>query len=407
MLKLSINLKTNLLYLFCKTILKPVNSDKIVYNEEICIESSKIDFVSSSSFNIFKVNIDESTLYFRECKQHIKFKNYIKSCLDDYFLFYHNEELINNKELIYKELLSRKTLKRLYNMGTENNIKSYTYKFFESNKLEVFNLEKLNLINFNEIFKLLNYIKGNVNCYRFNSGIPLSNYEVFSLNKSMAYITLSELLGLRHLIPDTKIVKLNIDNKYIKYGTLMNSTTGISPIEMSLEERNKITPNLQRELNNLNLLDTLAIDKDHRPSNYMVNLKDSLVDSFQVFDIDYPTSFFITSKISMITGLESGPFVNGENYINLPFLDEQLIKNLTEIKFEDLNNKLNKYLSKLQIYFLNQRIERMKKAVNHSLEGGKLTLLKRKQWNNETINKELNNEKNVSYLKIFTTDKCR
>ena len=403
-----IHFKLKILYIFCKTVMKPSNKDKITYNKEIQIKKSNIKLVKTSSFNVLELYYNRNKYFFRECKIHANFKSYIEECLNDYFYFFNtSQQLLENKDLIYSVFLKRNVLKKIYNMGTENDKYSYTYKFFQTKNLTILNLEKLNYINIEDIISLVNYLKGNVNCYRLNCGIKIGKYEIFNVNKALSYIKLAKILNLDYLIPNFDIVKLNIDDSIIKYGSLMESANGISPLSLGINQRNNITPTFQKYINNLNLLDVISLDKDHRPSNYMVSQFNHKINSLQVFDIDYPTSFFISNNINMITGLGSGPFVNKDNIINIPYLDYEVVKKIMSIKMNELKNEFTDTLNLLQILFLQKRIKKLKKAIKKSIKYDKLKLLKNNEWNYGTIKYELLNCKIDSYLKIFVSDKCK
>lgn len=63
-----------------------------------------------------------------------------------------------------------------------------------------------------------------------------------------------------------------------KVGTFMLEAKGISPVSLTKKQRKKVAPSFQRNCSDLNILDAICYEKDHRPGNYNVLIdKDGLI----------------------------------------------------------------------------------------------------------------------------------
>lgn len=395
------NSKQKILLLLCKTIYKPIQVKEFDKIRSVSVERKHIKAIENTTFNVLEIDINGNKKYFRECRLHLPFDKYLKETVEDYFYFYTlNEEFIKNKQKILNIILDKKTIKKIYNMGIVNNPKSLTAKFFIKKDLSILGLEDLSNIHIRDILDFIQFLWGEVYSYRLNEGVKMGRFQTFNSSKIIAAKKLADLLQLDILIPRVEIVKLIIDDTNVRYGTLMDSANGISPSLLSVSEKLKVTPNFQKQCNSLNILDALMNEKDHRPGNYYVKTKEGKINSLEAFDNDSPMAFFLTKNINLVTYWESGPLINNEGIISLHQLDKSLAIKIESISKEEIYNNFRGILTKIQIYFLWKRIEKMKTVLKKTIELKKSFLFEDKDWNEETITKELNDNNN-SYLKIF------
>lgn len=396
------NFKQKILLNLCKTIYKPIEIKEFIDVQDIKVKSSDINVLKETTFNIFEIEFTGQKKYFRECRKHVLFKEYIKEVIEDYYYLLNlSNDLIINKEIVINTLLSKKTLKKIYNMGIANDSKSLTAKFFNSKDLHILNLENLSILPIVDILDLIQYLWGEVYSYRLNDGLKVGNFQTFNYSKIISTSKLSSLLNIDNLFPKVEIAKLIIDDNIIKYGIIMNGVDGISPNKLSLKERNKIAPNFQKDCSTLNIIDALANEKDHRPGNYYVKIINNQVNSLEAFDNDSPMCFFLTTNIKLITYLNSTPLLDDDGIITIPHIDRALYNKIMKVNKDDLNTTFSKSLTKIQTEFLWLRLCKLKKALVKTTSANPKFLLEDNEWSYDTIREELDNAKINSYLTIF------
>ena len=162
-----------------------------------------------------------------------------------------------------------------------------------------------------------------------------------------------------------------------------------------------LSPNFQRDCSDLNLLDALTNEKDHRPGNYLVSFNDRLIQGLRAFDNDSPMSFFITPKINLSTYWGSTPFVNSRGIISIPYLSKNTALGVLNLNENSINVSFKSTLTRIQIFFLKLRIKKMKKAIVKTLKYNEEFLLEDDAWNDSTLHEELNMQNLNSYLRIF------
>lgn len=394
-------IKQSILLLVCKTIFKPLSYKTIKEEEKYLIESKDMSLIKNTTFNLYRLNISNQIYYFREIRKHSNFKSYLKELLNDYFYFCNpTSSLKSQQDKIYSKLCSKRVIKKIYNMGIVNDISSKIYIYLQNKDRNIFSLNDLKDVNDNDLKDLFQFLWGEIYSYRLNNGVKKNFYQTFNSSKILATKRLADLIGLNELIPDVKMVKLIIDNKIIKYGTMMNSAKGISPCCIDSIEVKNITPELQRQCISLHLLDCLSYEKDHRPGNYNVLIKNNKLTSINAFDNDAPLTFFISSNINMVSYLNSCPFVDNNNLINLEHIDYNLANRIIKIDKNEIYLCFENILSKIQIEFLIKRIYKMKKAIIYTVKEKKDFLLKKNEWTNCILEQEIKSGKNT-YLKIL------
>lgn len=395
------NIKQKILLLLCKTIYKPIQVNKFDKIRSVRVEKKCIKAIENTTFNVLEINIDGNKKYFRECRKHLTFNKYLEETVKDYFYFYtSNEKFIKNKHQILKIIINKKTIKKIYNMGIANNPKSLTAQFFLKKDLSILGLENLSNINITDLLDFIQYLWGEVYAYRLNEGLKIGNFQTFNSSKVIATKKLADLLQLDILIPKVEMVRLIIDDRNVKFGTLMDSVNGISPSILSVNEKLNVTPNFQKQCNSLNILDALINEKDHRPGNYYVKIKEKRIDSLQAFDNDSPMAFFLTKNINLITYWDSGPLINKKGIIALNQLDKRLVEKIQLISKEDIYNTFTGIITNIQIFFLWKRIEKMKTVLKKTIRLKRTFLFEDKDWNEKTIDRELKDDNNT-YLTIF------
>ncbi|NSE04723.1 hypothetical protein G4422_15145 [Blautia wexlerae] len=397
------NIKQNLLYFLCKTIYRPLPIEENNVKHIISVEYKDLLIEKNTTFNVCKLNIQNKEYYFRECKKHVKFEEYLRNLINEYV-----DSLEDNNPLKLEFLKVRNTLmkpdvmRKLFRMGIVNDRSSKISYFFKSNDISIWGIQELENIELNELKDLFQYLWGEIYSYRLNAGLKKGLYQSFNASKSLATKKIADLLGIGYLIPEIELVKLVFPDGNEKIGTLMSAVNGIAPKKMLYAEKQKITPKFQRDCNSLNVLDAICHERDHRPGNYFVRLNSNgEVDSLEAFDNDAPMTFSLTGNINLVTYWGSSPLLLSDGALNLVHVDKKLAQKILKLKDEEIVNSLKLILSKIQVWFVCKRIHKMQKAIKHTMQKSADFFISDTEWNEKTITEELSSDTINSYLKIF------
>lgn len=367
-----------------------------IVNEE-CLNSDNYlcSYILNTSNNIVKMENDGKCLYFRECCKHLAKKEYFLQIINRYNLI---SEEVFNVEL--KEI----NLRKFFKIGNLANKTSVIWKFLHG-KDE--NIKKIgfrkDIANYDlmKIKRFMTYAWSEVFSYNLNRGVKIGNYQIYNSSRSVATYELSKILGLDYLIPKTKYVRINNGS----FGVVMDEAKGVSFDSFAPEIRYRyVSRNLQRDLINLNFLDIICHEKDHRPDNYNVVLHNDKVWAISVFDNDSPACLFPTSNISFSTYVGCSRFIDKKGRVNRPFLDKEVIEKFLSTKDFEYKKRLKKYLSSCQLFFLIKRVHKLKKCILKSMKKKSLILLSKSEWNDETIKTESLGCYGLTYLKLFASD---
>lgn len=397
------NIKQNLLYFLCKTIYRPLPIEENNVKHIISVEYKDLLIEKNTTFNVCKLNIQNKEYYFRECKKHVKFEEYLRNLINEYV-----DSLEDNNPLKLEFLKVRNTLmkpdvmRKLFRMGIVNDRSSKISYFFKSNDISIWGIQELENIELNELKDLFQYLWGEIYSYRLNAGLKKGLYQSFNASKSLATKRIADLLGIGYLIPEIELVKLVFPDGNEKIGTLMSAVNGIAPKKMLYAEKQKITPKFQRDCNSLNVLNAICHERDHRPGNYFVRLNSNgEVDSLEAFDNDAPMTFSLTGNINLVTYWGSSPLLLSDGALNLVHVDKKLAQKILKLKDEEIVNSLKLILSKIQVWFVCKRIHKMQKAIKHTMQKSADFFISDTEWNEKTIKEELSSDTINSYLKIF------
>lgn len=391
-----IRLKNKLMYLLSKTINRPKVND-ISKLDNLTIKSSKknMRYLYNSTFNIIYISGEKSG-YFRECRLHLNEKNYLFSIIDDFFYFI--EDNIVAKQIILKCLTKKKNRKLFYNMGILNDNYSKLNTFFRNKDYDAIGLGECKYkIDEKIIKKFVSFSWGEIYQYRLNNGIKKNSFQMYNSSKCVATRKFSELIGVSELIPQIRYVKLIIDGQIVKYGTFSDIANGVSFENVTEEMKRNLTTHFLKDIHNLQILDILIFEKDHRPGNYKTILNNNKIIGIQAFDNDSPMCFSVNPSISFYTYMHACPLVI-KNKVQLKYLDKGVIDNILNLTYQEIRKKMKNDLTFIQILFLWIRTCNFKFAISKS----NVILLKDIEWKDEYIKYEITSNV-LTYLNLFLT----
>lgn len=354
---------------------------------------------------LYFIHTSTLTGYFRPVLRHLSYTKCVFNAVDEYFLNIHPEQKIEY-ECVKEALSNRKTRRRFFNMGSFNDPYSLARRFYLTKETIYVGIKTpVDLIRGSEKWKcfirnihsLLKYVKNAMNRHRRNCWC--GEWEYSGLNRQMATETVATVLGLNYLFPHSELLVVSFRD-ITMFGTIMQVSKGNDTSALSVDESRLVaSPNLQRDLIALNLMDTITFERDHRPGNYNIILNNSgKVTAISVFDNDAIMTFApFPAKFQSCAGSSS---IIKKNGINRPYLPKELVERLLELPVKELKMALHPYLNYIQIIACCKRLRTLKRILNKDLKK-KDMLLKTKEWNEKTMQEELSGCYGQTYLYTF------
>ena len=379
-----------------------VNWDKVL-RIKCAEEDVKTLYGCSNTLYYIKTNTIEG--YFRPILKHDPIQLCVRKAIVEYFENVH-PELAFEKESVQKALSEKETFKKLLDIGSYSDPYSRARKFYLTKDTTVVGIEiPQSFITGSEewksfVWNIDHFLKYVMNAMARNQRNQCGGrWEFSNANRQMATEAVATLLGLGRMIPHSEFAVLFFRGKEMK-GVLMSVAEGISTEGITEEQSSHMaSPELQRELTSLNVLDTITFERDHRPGNYNVVLDArGKVKRLSVFDNDAAMTFAPFPAIVHSGGGSSGIIKGGVFY--RPHLDKSLSERITTIKKREVDEALKNYMNWIQITACWRRIKVMRKAIMRSVrkEG---FLLDRDEWSEDTMREELSGRFGRTYLDIF------
>lgn len=353
----------------------------------------------NSSNNVFRIETDGKVLYFRECKTHKEIHAYVADEIDFYYSIL-RPELQEDRLFVEKKLSDKRKFKLFINMGMTNDMSSGAYHFCMGDGGEYIGLDGASPAQEERLKDFVQYIWGNLFAYTLNSGIKIGHYQTYNACRSIAFRRMAELLKVENLIPPTYYAWLHIDRVGDLFGTVMEQAPGECMDDEDNKRRKEVcSPALQRSLAQLNLLDVLCQEKDHRIDNYHVVIENGYASYVTAFDNDSPASFGV-GGITFTTYMGCSPWAYGKK-LNRPYVDKTLADAVMQIDDKTLRQSMNGLLNCFQMAALRKRIKKVKTVLASAEDS---VMLRKEQWSKDTISKELSGEYGETYLSKFVQE---
>lgn len=363
----------------------------------ISCRAEDVTLLTATSNNILKIAHDGKTLFFRPCRIHSEIHEYVRTLIEEY---YDASDLQKDRETVERSLENRKNFSKFVNMGMTNDGSSGVYPFCMGGSPELIGIMSGDAAFHDRLRDFAQFVWGELYAYKLNSGIPIGSYQTYHAVRQIATKRIADLFGLSELIPRTEFAVLDLSDGTKQFGTIMENAPGvIMEREPSQKRRSVVTPRLQHALNNLNFLDVLCYEKDHRPGNYTVVMREAQAESVCAFDNDSPMSFGLGGA-SFQTYMNCSPYVL-DHALNRPYMDEKIVQALAAIQFDELDRATKDLLNPIQISALKRRLRALQRAAS-ALKPDQV--LSENAWNDETVREELSGAYGRTYLGLFTEE---
>lgn len=383
--------------------------DEHAFQNVMTCSQSEIELVTSSNIML---HITTGTVngFFAIIYQHRDIESYLEQVVRDYFSFICKDKRFarSDQETILKELAIPENRNKFWKMGSVWYSDSPISQFLRTENPGVIGLEnypsdKAAIDRLRTFVR--KYASGAIGSYRQNALTKKNQWQTTCTNRTLAVEALAKTLGLSHMIPHAEYRTLIVDGQYRYFGLYMECAEGQDVTQIPGMKRQQIlSPQLQCELNRLNMLDTLTGEIDHCPENYFVVVTGEHAVGINVFDNSSELNFPIQWNVSFETLLKCSPYIDADGYINRPYINAELANRLREISFKELYHALSPYLACVPVASLYIRVRRCRRAIQKSLRAGIVCAKAQDEWNEETLQEELRQTNLRTYLHSFLCD---
>ena len=395
--------KNTFLYLLSKScLLRPKSNFPI--KEMISVTKQNVVNLENYSSNILMINYESSQFFFRECRKRYKTKQHIFLLINDFFERHSDFEKL--KVLIQSELFNNRKFKKFLCMGLKNDVNSNISQYIKSGNPSILGLNIELEDNQKRVFKEFVFFMCNeIAAYKLNSGVKIGLFQTYNASRSICTKLIADLLNLSYLVPKTIFVELKFEEKKC-LGSLMERAPGQSVVKIPPDDRKRIvSAQLYHCLCNLNFLDSICYEKDHRPNNYLVELDDNgVATGVCAFDNDAPLTFFPSSNPSFSSYMGCSGIIARDGTINRPYMDISLATRISNISFKDVKKTCSNYLNSFQIRAIFKRISKLKKSIELTQKNRPSFLVEDADWNIEMLSEDLSGKYGKTYLSSFLND---
>ena len=362
------------------------------------------EYILNYSSNVIKITNSGTTYYFKEAKKRM---SDIRACvyegIDVFF-----DEIVDNPLLKEKTLLAlenKTNFRRLINMGQKNVRSHRLHRYLVSHDERCLGLPSPDSSKEKQQLRMLAfYLYGELQSWYYNVNVKSGELQTFSSARSLCSWELARLIGVESVIVPCCFAKIRLNGKE-KYGILSEQAVGDTLTTVPCEQRAiYVTPQLLRELTNLNLLDVLSRENDHRVGNFhIVSNDEALYVSVKAFDNDSPDCFALSANVGFSNVSGCSGMIDHKGMIRRAHLDKYAAQALLRLEKSHLK-ALKPYLGDLQLAFLWLRVRRVKKAVNLTLHKHEDFLLAPNEWREEHIMQDRSGQYGKTYLVSLLTD---
>lgn len=368
-------------------------------SDRIDTRGLNISWVSGLNNNVRMINFADGVKYFKECKKKVDENSEVKRIVNEYFDEYLADSDSKDKNLLI-QTLSGNNFEKFINAGFLWNKNSNLSKYIKGNVDSSFlgvpsNVAKKLKINLKNFFL---YSSRELVHRCISSDIKEGEFQTNLAVKQLATYKLAKLFGIDDIVVKTEFVKLITDHGE-KLGVLTNQASGVNRLKIN-EIDLEINTKFQKELTNLQILDTITDEQDHNPGNCFFKISDGQLVGIMAFDNEGG----FTLKTNLQRGLcwnAISPTLTKNNKINLPHVSKSLAEKILATEDEDIKKVLVDLLSDKQVSCVIARFNSLKSALINTISKNDDFLLTDEQWCKNTILQENSGNYGKTYLVHF------
>lgn len=216
--------------------------------------------------------------------------------------------------------------------------------------------------------------------------IPLDENQAFDV-RNIATKKMAEILGLSNLIVNSEIVTIKSGNDK-KVGVLMDEAEGISFPEFESKEAMRISPCFQKEINDLQILDTIVMQMDRYNLNYNIKISENNV-AIGIIAYDNDCSFNLNTDLTRSLGCVPA-LINKDGKIDIPYMSKPLASKILNTDEQVIRETLLGILDNEYIEATINRFLQIKNAIKATVVERPTFLLEDYEWNELTMIDEIN-----------------
>lgn len=364
--------------------------------------NDNVKYIINSSI-VTQCMINGDVKYFRECRIHKRFKEYFTEAIDDYFQNICKYEKKEFERIVRADVSCRANYRKLCRITSIFNKHLIEILSGEYCDYASAGLPSLNNSDYQkEFIDFITYISCIIISYKANAYIPAGTCENGSANKQLSTYKLAELLGVSDLITPVHVCKSNISGK-TRIGTLMDVANGQTPAYITPDKRqNYKKETFLKDLTNLEYLDGICYQLDHRLDNYNVIENNGIIVGVEAFDNDANRTFFPTSKFPSSTYAGASCILTNQGRVNRPYIDANLAEKILSIDSTCLYDAVGIYLSSHQFRALFKRIIKLQNAIRETSKERNDFLVY--NWSNVNTDCELDEKYGTTYFNLYVND---
>lgn len=219
-------------------------------------------------------------------------------------------------------------------------------------------------------------------------------------NKTKATYNIAKFFNVENLIVEPRLCAINFNKNCRIYGC---ATAKLDGMISNKDKCAKINGNIIKDLINLDFLDYLCVETDHWAHNQMILYKNLNPVGICCFD----NASYKTFSLCMYgfpkwndTQYVYSRIID-KGYVNRPYICENIVDKILQIRIRSLISLVNNYLSFFQVLFLILRFLFFRKCLKKSLADNQIKIINKNKWNNQLLELESIKKYGLTYVLAF------
>lgn len=366
--------------------------------------NARAEYILNFTNNIIRLTLEGKTYYFREAKPHAKsLKDCVMGGVKAFF-----EEVANDDKLcqrVLDSLAMPQNMHKITNIGSKEKHGSNFNKYLTSGDETCLGFCKAESEQEKKVLRSLAfYLYGEIYAHEWNCRVKSGQLQTFTVIRTLGVYAIARLLDIGEIIAGSQFVKISV-NGHTKYGVLSSSAEGNCRTDVVYKERIKrLTPQLLRSFTDLNILDFISCDTDHRVGNYnVVEDENGAYVCVISYDNDSPPTFR-NPFLRVRNPMSYSPLIAKNGCVNRVGISKKTADALLKIDRQKINDALSEYLDRLQISGVWSRIKKLQKAVRKTVDKNPEFLIAKEDWGELHVKAELSGAYGKTYMCSFVSE---